>query len=237
MAPYRDFSELVLYATKGKDYRIDILDRGVGITVTAIHGGGIEPLTSELAAAIAGGEYNLYDLRGLRRVGNEELRVPVARFEEMRLRGLLSRSRLAVSVQGADGSEPAIGVGGRNRRLRQLVADSLTEAGFAVHKPLTPAPSHDPTLFFNTPTDGGIQIEFTRGLRESMVGGPLVGLDWEEQATRSELLQRCVLVIRSALDQYQREKRDDLDTAMRRFEETTKDFLTILRDARRDEQN
>ncbi len=237
MTPYRDFSELVLHAAKGQDYRIDILDRGAGITVTAIHGGGIEPLTSELAAAIAGGEYNLYDLRGLRRVGNEELRVPVARFEEMRLQGLLSRSRLAVSVQGADGSEPAIGVGGRNRRLRQLMIDRLTETGFTVRKPSSPAPSHDPTLFFNTPADGGIQIEFTRGLRESMAGGPLVGTNWEEQAIRGELLQRCVVAIRSALDQYQREKRDDLDSAMRRFEETTTEFLTMLRDARRDEQN
>jgi phage replication-related protein YjqB (UPF0714/DUF867 family) len=234
---YRDFSELVLHAAKGKDYRIDILDRGVEITVTAVHGGGIEPLTSELAAAIAGEEHNLYDLRGLRRVGNEELRVPAARFSEMRLQGLLKRSRVAVSVEGVDGAEAAVCLGGRNRRLRRLLAESLSEAGFVVCKPSSPMPSHDPTLFFNAPSDGGVQIEFTRALRESMVGGPLVDLNWEESARRSEAFHRCVVAVREALEQYRLEERSDLDVAMRRFEETTKDLLSMLEDARRDEQN
>jgi len=237
MAYYRDFSELVLHTTKGKDYRIDIVDRSAAVTVIAIHGGGIEPLTSELAAAIAGQEHNLYDLRGLRPTGNEVLRVPVAAFDEMRLRGLLKRSRLALSVQGMEGAEAAIYVGGRNRRLRALTVECLQAAGFAISKPSSPMPSHDPTLFFNTPADGGIQIEFTRGLRESMAGGSLACSCREEEAPQSDLFQRCVAAIRAALDQYHKEERGDLDAAMRRYEQATREVLAALKDAGRGDLN
>jgi len=237
MACYRDFSELVLHATKDQDYRLNILDRSADITVTAIHGGGIEPLTSELAAAVAGETHNLYDLQGLRLAGNEELRVPNARFSEMRLQGLLMRSRLAVSIDGVDGAEEVIYLGGRHRRLRTLLAKSLAEAGFVVRRSSSAMPSHDPTLFYNTPQDGGIQIEFTRRMRERMAEGRVPGQGGDEGAPLSELMQRCVSAIRVALERCQLEDRDDLDTAMRRFEKGTQALRSLLQDARRDQQN
>ena len=75
-------------------------DRGATVTIICIHGGAIEPLTSELATAIAGAKYNLYDLQGLRAGDNQQLRIPVARFEKVRLFTLLKLSHIAVSVDG-----------------------------------------------------------------------------------------------------------------------------------------
>jgi phage replication-related protein YjqB (UPF0714/DUF867 family) len=82
--PYRDFANLVLHCVQGRNYRFVIRDLGADTTVIAIHGGGIEPLTSEVATAIAGEEHNLYDLRGIRARDNAALRVPVLRFGEMK---------------------------------------------------------------------------------------------------------------------------------------------------------
>jgi len=221
IVPYQDYTELVLKAQKDLDYRLNVVDRGADYTITAIHGGGIDPLTSELAAAIAGEEYNLYDFRGIRPQGNEELRIPAHRFDEMRLRQLLRHSRLALSVLGVEGTEEVVHLGGRNRRLVRILRQRLTEAGFVVRGPLGPGAAHDPTRFVNWPAEGGVQLELTRALRQKMVTGPLADFLWEDAQRWNELFGAFTVVVRGALMEYQAQMRADLGVALRRFEETT----------------
>jgi phage replication-related protein YjqB (UPF0714/DUF867 family) len=67
------FSELVLKRQGSRLYGALAAEAVSEIVIAAVHGGGIEPLTSEVAAAIAGDEHSLYDFQGARASNNEEL--------------------------------------------------------------------------------------------------------------------------------------------------------------------
>lgn len=232
MTPYREFAELVLHTIKDKDYRFVITNSSSDVTVVSIHGGGIEPLTSELAAAIAGQQYNLYDLRGLRAQGNEMLRIPIARFDEVRLRSLMDRSQVGVSIQGIAGADTAIHLGGGNKRLRQITRQHLEGAGFETGEPVSVRASHDPSLFFNWPARGGVQIELTRAIREQMVTCPLEGFAWEDASRWQPIFHTFVKAVRAALAEYRAEMKGDLKTALDQFESTTRLIPRSLRSHR-----
>lgn len=232
MTPYREFAELVLHTIKDKDYRFVIANQSADVTVVTIHGGGIEPLTSELAAAIAGQQYNLYDFRGLRAQGNDMLRIPVARFDEVRLRSLMQRSQVGISIQGIPGTDTTTHLGGSNKRLREIVRQHLEGAGFQTGGPVGVRASHDPSLFFNWPAQGGVQIELTTALREQMVAGPLKGFAWEDASRWQPLFHTFVEAVRAALADYRAEMQGDLKTALDHFESVTRLIPRSLRDHR-----
>ncbi|MHB1294188.1 MAG: poly-gamma-glutamate hydrolase family protein [Anaerolineae bacterium] len=227
--PYRDLTELVLHCVSDKDFRFVVVDRGADVTVVAVHAGGIEPLTGEVASAIAGEEYNYYAFCGLRAQGNEVLRVPLARFREMRLDSLMARSRVGLSVLGADGADEVVHLGGSNQRLKQLLAETLEGAGFVVRGPAGAGAAHHPARFINKPHEGGVQLELSRGLRAALVDGSLADRRWEDPACWTLRMQTLVAAVRLALVTYGTAVRDDLQVAMCRFEETTRAFPDAIR--------
>ena len=50
---YSSFAEMLKHETEGRDFTVSQEIRGSSVAIVAPHGGGIEPGTSELAAAIA----------------------------------------------------------------------------------------------------------------------------------------------------------------------------------------
>lgn len=69
---------------KGVDYEIrsKIVPSSI-VVVLAIHGGGIEPGTSELANQIGNeGNYTLYGFDGMKSSGNSDLHITSTRFDE-----------------------------------------------------------------------------------------------------------------------------------------------------------
>lgn len=227
--PYRDFSNLVLNTEKGVDYDLTVVDRGGQVTVVAIHGGGIEPLTGELAASIAEGEHNLYVFQGLRSQGNEALRIPPSRYDEMRLRALLQRGQAALSLEGTGKEGEAVLLGGRNRRLRALLREALEGAGWETENLSGVVAAHDPSLFFNRPAQGGVQLALSRALRAAMIEGPLSDFAWEE-ARWNERFHTFVDAARAALERYLLETASDLDRTMERFERATDAFPPSIRE-------
>jgi phage replication-related protein YjqB (UPF0714/DUF867 family) len=227
--PYRDVSQLVVHCRKDRDFQIRIVDPGSEVTIAAVHGGRIEPLTSALAEAIAGDEYNLYDFAGIRVSNNAQLRVPVARFAEMRLNALMRRSQAALHVDGVPGERAVVHLGGQNRTLKDILAESLAEAGLVVEGPHSPGAAHDPRRFYNTPAAGGVQMELSLALRQQMVGGPLEPEVWEDSQRRTALFTTVTQAVRDALERYLAETRSDLDAAMERFERSTERFPSSLR--------
>ncbi len=227
--PYRDFSNLVLNTEKGVDYDLTVVDRGGEVTVAAIHGGGIEPLTGELAAAIAEGEHNLYILRGLCSQGNDALRIPVSRYDEMRLRALLQRGQVALSLEGVRGEGEAVLLGGQNRRLGAILQETLTEAGWETGNLSQVVAAHDPALFFNRPPQGGVHLELSHAVRAAMIDGPLSGSGWEEAARWNHRFHTFVDVVRGALERYLLEAASDLDSILERFERATDAFSPSMR--------
>lgn len=228
--PYRDFSDLVLNTEKGVDYDLTVVDRGGEVTVAAIHGGGIEPLTGELATAIAEGEHNLYVFQGLRSQGNDVLRVPVSRYDEMRLRALLRRGQVALSLEGIGGEGEAVLLGGQNRRLRGILRETLREAGWETGNISRVVAAHDPALFFNRPPQGGVHLELSHAVRTAMIDGSLSGFTWEEEARWNERFRDFVDAVRAALERYLLEMASDLGRTMERFEQATDAFPPSMRD-------
>ena len=227
--PYRDFTTLVIETLKGRDYELELQDRSAPVAVVAIHGGAIEPLTSELARSIAGDDYSLYDFRGIRPRGNEILRVPVSRFDEMRLRGLLGRCHTALSIDGVPGTERVVHVGGRNARLRGVLAEHLSAAQFKLGPPANPGAAHSPDRFYNRTKLGGLHVELPVALRREMVRGDLVAATWEDPQQWGEPFHRFVKAVRDALAELCGAVPVDLSLTMERFEKSTRSFPASLR--------
>jgi phage replication-related protein YjqB (UPF0714/DUF867 family) len=220
-ASTRDFAAVVLAAVKGVDYAIEVRESGGYVAVVALHGGGIEPLTGELADAIAGAGHNLYLFRGLRESGNDALRVSPLRAQEMRLDNLIRRSKTVLSIAGAADVGRTVQVGGANEILRALLLQRLQEAGFEARPSETPGVDHSRAYFFNQAGLGGVQLELSAALRASLVNAPLHAFRWQDPACWNERLHDLVRAVRAALATYVAADRADLAKTLERFERTT----------------
>ena len=229
---YRDFSSLVLHSKKGVDYRLSISDLGSSVSIVATHGGGIEPLTGELAKLVAGQDHNVYVFEGLRLGSNAALRIPPSRFDEMRLRALVKRGHTAVSLDGSAGVEETIHLGGKNRRLKRILEAALSKAGYEVRGPAGPGAAHDPARFYNQSPSGGVQIELSLALRKELVDCPLVGYQWQDPAQWNARFHSLADLLREAISEYQQEMNADPAIALERFESATEAFPPSIRSHR-----
>jgi phage replication-related protein YjqB (UPF0714/DUF867 family) len=193
---YGSFSELVRNEREGRDFLRTIIDRGAPITIVAPHGGGLEAGTSEIARAIAGGDFSLYCFEGIKPRGNEVLHVTSRRFDDPACLDLLSRARTAVTIHGCSGQDMGIRVGGLDAGLKGVVIPALIEAGFvpleddAVYTGLDPA-----NICNRSATGRGLQLELSRGLRGVMFSG----LERSERAYTTPVFRRFVTAVRGAL--------------------------------------
>jgi len=218
---YRDISQLVLRNVRGVDYEIESYVRSGDLTVVAIHGGDIEPLTSELAHAIAGEDYNLFEFRGIRSSGNLKLHVSSLRFNEIRLQGLLDTTDTAINIHGFAGDVPIIGVGGGNQVLAKCIASQLAESGFETHKARGRLAGRHPDNLANRPRDKGVQLELSRGLRDAMVEGGAACPARGDPDRRTEEFTRFVEAVRLAVRRYLDERRVNLERAIADAARTT----------------
>ena len=81
---YRNFDDLRKHEGRffQNSYKIVAKDRKSKITCIAIHGGNIEPGTSELAEELARNEFNLYKFEGLKEKNNSVLHITSSNFDE-----------------------------------------------------------------------------------------------------------------------------------------------------------
>lgn len=112
------------------NWRVLVGDRGHHVTIVAPHGGGIEPHTSEIAAFLAGSDFNTFRFEARRPERNAPLHVASERYSHPDLDRLLAASAIAISIHGKEPTRPDVGIGGRNGRLGALIQDRLRDAGF-----------------------------------------------------------------------------------------------------------
>lgn len=216
------FANLVLRAEQGIDYELIVRDLHARATVIALHGGPIEPLTGELASAIAGDEWNLYLLQCLRAERADELRLSHLRLQEMRCDRLLAQSDLALAIDGTASGE-AISVGGANETLVVALQQELAAAGFAVAA-IEGRLERLSLQCYNRARHGGAVLLLPLALRCSLVeSGCLPG------TPRSELCPTprwatLVDAIRTALARSVRATGVDLTVSLSRFEQATRDI-------------
>jgi len=112
--------------------------------VMAIHGGGIEPGTSEIALAVAGyhpdtlvasvddlGLHDFWLFEGLLPSGNGKLHVTASHYNEPIATELVQNARRCISLHGCSDTQAngKIQIGGLDFELRDIVLEELTIAG------------------------------------------------------------------------------------------------------------
>lgn len=165
MEPYNSFAVLQANEVEGRDYRIRLRCRRSGIAVIAIHGGGIEPGTTEIAEAVAGEEHSFYSFSGLKPSGNACLHISSRKFDEPMGTDIARHARTVIAIHGCKDTKVMTYLGGRHYQLKSEIRNALTAAGFqAVDSKRFPG--INPKNICNRNRSGmGVQLEISIGMR------------------------------------------------------------------------
>lgn len=173
MAEYPNWAALAAAETAGVDYRIETRPNSSGIAHIAIHGGGIEQGTSELAdaaATVTRGQY--YGMLGLKSSGNSALHITSTHFDEPQCLAIQAASYYTVSYHGSAGDDLTTHLGGGDTVMRDRIGDALTAAGFACDIASTEIDGNDPANITQKNRRGmGVQLELSRGQRAAFFPG------------------------------------------------------------------
>jgi phage replication-related protein YjqB (UPF0714/DUF867 family) len=177
-------------------FNVHIQDKNSVITVTAIHGGKIEKMTSEIAQKIAGDRYNCYIIEGMLRGENwEQLHVLSTEFIDPRLEALLSKSATAISIHGYTSRKVAVTVGGNNEILKKLISARLERISIPVDYSTKGIEGASRLNFVNRCKHKGVQLEISSALRN-------IVHDDLEYFNTSMLLNNLGASIQSAIQEY-----------------------------------
>jgi len=155
--------------------------------VMAIHGGGIERGTSEIALAVAGyhpdtlvaaidnlGLHDFWLFEGLLPSGNGKLHVTASHYDEPIATELVQNARRCISLHGCLDTQAngKIQIGGRDHQLRDIVLEELTIAGIPAEittNKMLGGESPD-NIANKTKILGCVQLEMGASYRSSLFG-------------------------------------------------------------------
>jgi phage replication-related protein YjqB (UPF0714/DUF867 family) len=167
VSTYGSYAELARCELQGSDYRVTACARPQSpVLIVAPHGGLIEVGTSEIAAAVACDEYNLFSFEGLKPYGaNRALHITSHRFDHPECLAMAARCAIVLAVHGCLG-DAQIHVGGLDTELAAQLAKRLSGAGFAIHAASQKYPGRHPLNICNRGLrQQGAQLEITYDLR------------------------------------------------------------------------
>lgn len=169
---YPNFETLSRNETAGIDYGIRARQARAQYAIVAVHGGGIEPGTSEIADAIAGEEFSFYGFEGLKSRGNAVLHITSTHFDEPVCLEIIGRSERVITIHGEESETAGEGVfvGGLDEDLGHTLGLALEAKGFDVRRQSDPdLQGRDPENVCNRGTSGkGVQLELSQGVRKTM---------------------------------------------------------------------
>lgn len=193
---YGSFGELASYKREGRDYRRLVQRRESRIAVIAPHGGAIESGTSEIARAIAKGQFASYCFEGIQARGNKELHITSVCFDEPLCVQLVQRSQTVIAVHGCAGKHGAVYVGGLDDGLKAQMIDALISARFEARADSSDHSGNHPQNICNRGGSGkGVQLEITEGLRRVM----FKGLGRHERETTTAQFATFIAAVRDVL--------------------------------------
>jgi len=183
--------------------------------VLAVHGGGIEGGTSEIALAVAGyhpatfaratdcyGSHDFWIFEGLLGSGNSKLHVTSTNYDDPIALKLVQISKRCISLHGLadDAADKKIHIGGRDSELRNIVLEELTAAGIAAETATDPATNaSDAANICNKTTIGaGVQLEMGKTYRASLFAPGCNTRDLRKNNTNAEFC-KLVTALRRAL--------------------------------------
>jgi phage replication-related protein YjqB (UPF0714/DUF867 family) len=169
---YPDFDTLSANEIAGKAYRIAVRRAAARFALAAIHGGGIEAGTSELADAVAGDDLSFYSFEALKTSGNRDLHITSAHFDEPMCLTICGASETVITLHGehteADGE--GVFLGGLDEKLGATIQQALEDNGFTVRKHPDPKlQGREARNICNRGQSGiGVQLELSRTVRKEM---------------------------------------------------------------------
>lgn len=170
---YKNFEEIKQNEKEGVDFQIDINDRKTKCVVIAIHGGRIEPNTTEIAKEIAGDIFSFYSFQGIKEKNNTIFHVSSSTFDEPKCCDLVSKSEKVISIHGKRELDDFVMLGGLDYSLIKNIEDALTKEGFKVFEPAKNVMGDSSKNICNRCISGkGVQIEISFGLRERLIKKP-----------------------------------------------------------------
>lgn len=163
---YNSFEEL---AKNEIEYRIENVNRNSNTSVIAIHGGGIEVGSTQLANKLAElGVYNYYSFRSSKKTNNRILHITSANFDEPICVSMVEKSDIVISLHGYAENISNTYIGGLDTELGNAIKESLETAGFVVSSGRYAG--DDITNICNKCTTGkGVQLELSTALRQEML--------------------------------------------------------------------
>ena len=181
--------------------------------VMAVHGGGIEAGTSEIALATAGfhpatltpsvdglGTHDFWLFEGLLPQGNGRLHVTASNYDDPIARELVRNARRCISLHGCTDRQAngKIQLGGLDHELRDLVLEELTTAYIAAE--ISTNPMLDGSLPDNiankTRIGGCAQLEMATSFRSSLYG---INTRPRRKHTTNDRFNRLVAALRRAM--------------------------------------
>ena len=183
--------------------------------VLAIHGGGIEGGTSEVALAVAGfhpatfaqatdglGFHDLWIFEGLLSSCNSNLHVTSTEYDDPIALELVQNARRCISLHGfsdaaANGKSQ---IGGRDTELKCIVLEELTAAGIPAHIATDPQlDGSDPFNICNkTKSGAGVQLEMGTTFRASLFAPNCNTRELRKNNTNADF-DKLALALRTAL--------------------------------------
>ncbi|MGE0974930.1 poly-gamma-glutamate hydrolase family protein [Staphylococcus cohnii] len=167
---YQNFAQLKSDTVKQRDWQRNVKKtNNKDILITAIHGGGIEPGTSELAKIISKkGDFNLYSFEGLLKSSNKQLHITSTNFDDPKLKEMTNRSQESISIHGFQGDKDIVYIGGQDKKMAQSIKKELEKEGFNVEKSPNNINGRSSKNFINENDSGsGVQLEISTSIRKS----------------------------------------------------------------------
>lgn len=165
---YANYAELHQNEKVNDDYRITASHRKPEIAIFAIHGGNIEPGTSEVATSL-GERLNAstYLFEGLKLRDNSKLHITSTAFDEPTALLMANTANTILSIHGYSAvHEELIYIGGRNQLFKQYIQVALHGAGFqTAEAPIHLLGMNESNITNRCKTGAGVQLELSRKLR------------------------------------------------------------------------
>ncbi|MFG2683169.1 poly-gamma-glutamate hydrolase family protein [Streptomyces sp. NPDC048392] len=199
---YASYSELAAAETEGVDYeRRSVPVAGATWCSIAIHGGGIEGGSGELARAVGAGLMSHYEFAGLKTSGNGDLHVTSTNFDEPQCEGIVHTARRCLSFHGYTGT-PGVAetaIGGLDTDLVARVTTQLQAAGVTVIDAPSEIAGDNPDNICNETTHAaGVQLELSRAQREAFFPGGDLSRAMRDSGQRTEAFDTYAAAVRAA---------------------------------------
>ncbi|MFJ9214222.1 poly-gamma-glutamate hydrolase family protein [Streptomyces sp. NPDC102264] len=199
---YPNFSALAAAEVEGVDYsRTAVTPAGATWCSIAIHGGGIEAGSGEMAREVAGSRMRYYEFAGLKNANNVDLHITSTNFDEPMGLALVAGSRRCLSFHGYIGTPavPDTALGGLDAALVDRVRNALEARGFAVVSAPSEIAGTDPLNICNkTLTSSGVQLELSRAQRAAFFPGGDLSRAMRESGQRTQAFYEYAAAIQAA---------------------------------------